>query len=101
MGKFLHVSTRVFCFTRIPPMHIRTSTRVLPRDMYFHMFTSTRHVLSRLYFHEMCTLHDTSKRGPRKHVTGMHCSIAVVPRKITRGKMKLQLSGTVDTYKDY
>ena len=25
----------------------------------------------------------------------MHCSIAVVPRKITCGKMKLQLSGTV------
>ena len=30
-----------------------------------------------------CTLHDTSKRGPHKHVMGMHCSIAVVPRKIT------------------
>ena len=46
----------------------------------------------------MCTLHDTSKRGPRKHVKGMHCNIAVVPRKITRGKMKLQWSGTIHTY---
>ena len=75
--------------------HAYTSTRVLPRDVYFHMFTSTRHVFPHVYFHETCTLHDTSKRGPRKHVTGMHCSIAVVPRKIMRGKMKLQLSGTV------
>ena len=76
-------------------MHIRTSMRVLSRDVYFHVFTSTRRVFPRMYFHETCTLHDTSKRGPRKHLTGMHCSIAVVPRKMTRGKMKLQLSGTV------
>ena len=54
-----------------------------------------RRVLPRVCCHETCTLHDTSKRGPRKHVTGMHCSIVVVPRKITCVKMKLQLSGTV------
>ena len=75
--------------------HACTTTCVLPRDVYFHAFTSTRRVFPCVYFHEMCTLHDTSKRGPRKHVTGMHCSIAVVPHKITRGKTKLQLSGTV------
>ena len=69
--------------------------RVLPQDMYFHAFTSTRRVFPHVYFHEACTLHDMSKRGPRKHVTGMHCSIVVVPRKIMREKMKLQLSGTV------
>ena len=69
--------------------------RVLPRDVYFHVFTSTRCVFPRMYFHKTCTLHDTSKCGQRKHVTGMHCSIVVVPRKITHGKMKLQLSGTV------
>ena len=76
-------------------MHIHTSLRVLPRDVYFHVFTSMRCVFPRMYFHDTCTLHDTSKHGPRKHITGMYCSIAVVPRKITRGKMKLQLSSTV------
>ena len=75
--------------------HAYTSMRVLPRDVYFHMFTYRRHVFPRVYFHKTCTLHDTSKRGPCKHVTGMHCSIVVVPRKIMCGKMKLQLSGIV------
>ena len=45
--------------------------------------------------HEKQTLHDTSKRGPRKHVMEMHCSVVVVPHEIMRVKMKLQLSGTV------
>ena len=54
-----------------------------------------RRTLPRVSFHETCTLHDTTNRGPRKHATGMHCSIAVVPRVITHVKMKLQLSGTV------
>ena len=75
--------------------HAYTSTRVLPQGVYFHVFTSTRRVFPRMYFHEICTLHDMSKRSPHKHITGMHCSIAVVPCKITCGKMKLQLSGTV------
>ena len=30
--------------------------------------------------HETCMFHATRKRGPRKHVTGMHCSFLVVPR---------------------
>ena len=72
--------------------HAYTSTCVLPRDVYFHAFTSTRRVFPRVYFHETCTLYDMSKCGPRKHVKGMHCSIVMVPHKITRGKMKLQLS---------
>ena len=54
-----------------------------------------RCVLPRVCCHETCTLHDTSKHGPGKHVTGMHCSIVMVPREITHVKMKLQLSGTV------
>ena len=48
-----------------------------------------------MYFHDTCTLHDTSKRGPRKHITGIHCGIVVVPHKITHRKIKLQLSGTI------
>ena len=75
--------------------HTYTFTCVLSREVYFHAFTSTRRVFPRVYFHETCTLHDTSKCGPRKHVTGMQCSIVVVPRKITCGKRKLQLNGTV------
>ena len=64
--------------------------------MCFHeTCTSTKRVLPHVYFHAMCTLHDTSKRGPPKYVIGMHCSIVVVPRKITQEKMKLQLSGTI------
>ena len=59
------------------------------------MFCSTRELPRDVHFHETCTLHDTTNRGPRKHATGMNCSIAVVPRVITRVKMKLQLSGTV------
>ena len=66
--------------------------------VYFHACASTRRVPTCVYFHEMCTLHDTSKRGPRKRITGMHCSIVMVPCKITHGKMKLQLSGTVAMY---
>ena len=54
-----------------------------------------RRTLPRVSFHKTCTLHDMTNRGPRKHATGMHCSIAVVPRVITHVKMKLQLSGTV------
>ena len=65
--KILRVSARVFY-----------STRVLPH-VCFHACTSTR-VLPHVCFHETCTLHATSKRGPRKHVTGMQCSILVVPR---------------------
>ena len=75
--------------------HAYTSMCVLPRDVYFHVFTSTGRVFPCVYFHETCTLHDTSKHGPHKYITGMHCSIVVVPRKITHEKMKLQLSGTV------
>ena len=52
----------------------------------FHMCACTRRVPG--------TLHDKSKCGPCKHVTGIHCSIVMVPHKITC-KMKLQLSGTV------
>ena len=79
-----------------PSMHIlpcvcfhetRTFTHLLPRDVYFHACT--------VYFHETCTLHGTSKHGPCKHITGMHCSIVMVPCKIMCGKMKLQLSSTV------
>ena len=77
---------------------VRTSTRVLPRDVYFHMFTSTRRVFSHVYFNKTFTLHDMNKCGSCKHVTGMHSSIVVVSCKITRGKMKLQLSGTVCIY---
>ena len=69
------------------------STCALPRDVYFHACAFASHVLPRVCFHEMCTLHDTSKRGPRKHVTRMH--FVVVPHKITCVKMKLQLSSTV------
>ena len=47
-------------------------------------------------FHEMCTLHDTSKHGLRKHAMGMHCSIVMVPHQIMCVKMKLQLSGIID-----
>ena len=79
-------------------LHAYASTCVLPRDVYFHAFTPTRCVFPHVYFHETCTLHYTSKRGPCKHVTGMHCGIAIVPRKITLGKMKLQLGGTVHNY---
>ena len=61
----------------------------------FHVCTSMRRVLLCMYFHETCTLCNMSKHGPHKHVTGMHCSIVMVPCKITDGKMKLQLSGTV------
>ena len=93
MRKFLRVNTRVLFHAYT--FHAHTSTCVLPRDMYFYTLTSTRCVFPCMYFHEMCTLHDMSKCGPCKHVTGMHCSIVVVPHKITRGKMKLQLSGTV------
>ena len=71
------------------------SMHVLPRDDYFHMCASMRHVLPCVCGHETCTLHDTNKRGPHKQVMGMHCSIVVVPREITRVKMKLQLSGTI------
>ena len=76
--------------------------RVLPRDVNFRMCATTRHtcafmrhVLPRMCCHETCTLDDTSKRGPRKHITGIHCSIVVVPHEITHVKMQLQLSGTV------
>ena len=65
--------------------------------VYFHGIhacTST-HVLPCVCFHETCTLHTMSKCGPRKHVTKMQCSILVVPRVITRVKMKLLLSSTV------
>ena len=65
------------------------------------MCATTRCVLPHMCCHETCTLHNTSKRGPHKHVTGMHCSIVVVPCKITHVKMKLQLSGTVLTYGTY
>ena len=53
VGKFLHVSTCVFCFTRIPSMHISprvcfhkscTFTCLLPQDVYFHACTFTRRV---------------------------------------------------------
>ena len=57
----------------------------VPR-VYFHVCT---------YFYETCTLHATSKHGPRKHVTGRQCSILMVPRVITRVNFKLQLSGTI------
>ena len=59
------------------------------------MCATTRRLLPRMSIHETCTLHDTSKHGPCKHIMGMHCGIVVVPCKITCVKMKLQLSGTV------
>ena len=95
MCKYTHFLFHAYTF------HAYTSMRVLPRDVYFHTFTFTRHVFPRVRFHETCTLHDMSKRGPHKHVMRMHCSIAVVPHKITRGKMKLQLSGTVIAKETY
>ena len=97
VSKLLHLrcapSTRVLphmCFYKMC-----ISECALPRDIYFHVCSFTRRVLPRVCCHETCTLHDTSKRGPRKHVTGMHCSIVVIPCKIKHVKMKLQLSGTV------
>ena len=44
----------------------------------------------------MCTLHAMGKHGPRNHITGKECGFLMVPRKITRVKMKLQYS-TVPT----
>ena len=74
-------------------------------NVYFHVCALMRRVLPRAYCHNTCTLHDTSKHGPRKHVTGMHCSIAVVLHKIMCVKMKLRLSSIVHTdyvsYNDY
>ena len=69
VSEFIHVSACVFC-----SKHVAT----------FHACASTRNVLPHVCFHEKCTLHDTSKRdtskrGPCKHVMGMHCSIVVVP----------------------
>ena len=61
------LKNETFCSTRV-----RTSTRVLPR-VYFHTCASTR-VLLHVYFHETYILHAMSKRGPRKHGTGMQCS---------------------------
>ena len=65
----------------------KTELCFVPR-VYFHMCISTC-VLPRVYLHETCTLHGMSKCGPRKHLTGMQCSILVVPHVITRVKMKL------------
>ena len=53
----------------------------------FHACASTRC--------ETCTLHNTSTCGPCKQITGLHCSIVVVPCEIMYVKMKVQLSGTV------
>ena len=72
-----------------------TSMRVLSQDVYFHACTLTRFVLPCMCCHETYTLHDTSKRGPRKQVTGIQCGIVMVPCKITHVKMKLQLIDTL------
>ena len=42
-----------------------------------------------VYFHETCTFHASNKRVPHKHITGMQCSICMVPHVMTCGKMKL------------
>ena len=42
-----------------------------------------------VYFHEMYTLHAMRKCAPCKRVTGMQCSILMVPCVIMRVKMKL------------
>ena len=78
-------------------VHVYFVTHMYFPLVYFHVCASMRSVLPWVCFHESCTLYHTSQHGPCKHVMGMHCSIVVVPTKITRVKVKLHLSATLDT----
>ena len=82
------MSTCVFCYMRVPSVRVLPRMYFDPQDVYFHICTSTRCVLPLMYFHMMCSLYGKSKHGPLKNLTGMHCSIVVIPCKITHVKMK-------------
>ena len=82
-------------YNLVKKFQVKESIFDLPRQKRAHILmddkltsTAIKALLLRKWS-EVQTLHAISKRGPRKHVTGMQCSILVLTCMITRVKMKL------------